>query len=83
MAKVTVTFEDLDEGVSVRIESDPIFPELNAQTFNNLTEAQQMGLTMSRMLTEQLAEMEEHENAGHGCCGGECGVEGEDGKCCH
>lgn len=86
MAKVTITFEDIEEGVSVRIESDPIFPELNAQTFNNLTEAQQMGLRMSRMLSEELAEIEEHENAGKGCCGGEAGVEGEDGcsgHCCH
>ena len=62
MAKVTVTFEDVDEGVSVRIESDPAFPGPAAtdEQKDALTDAQHMGLQMTELLTQKLSEQHEH-----------------------
>lgn len=57
MAKVTVTFEDIEEGVSVRVESNPPFPNPAHPDANSpdLTEAQHMGIHMTQLLTERLA----------------------------
>lgn len=63
MAIVTVTFEDVDEGVKVKIESDPGFP--NTEPSEEMTQAQEMGLRMAAMLTEEL-DGDEHE------CGPNC-----------
>jgi len=57
MAKVTVTFEDIEEGVSVNVESDPPFPgpAASKEEKESLTDAQQMGLRMTHLLTEEHA----------------------------
>lgn len=57
MAKVTVTFEDINEGVSVQVESDPPFPgpAASQEQKDSLTDAQQMGIRMTHLLTEEMA----------------------------
>lgn len=62
MAKITVTFEDVEEGVSVKVESDPPFPGpvASQEELDSLTEAQEMGLRMTQVLTEE-ASLHEHE----------------------
>jgi len=62
MATVTVTFEDVDNGVSVKVISDPPFPgpHATAEEHEALTDAQHMGLRMTELLTERLAEEEGH-----------------------
>lgn len=63
MAKVTVTFEDVEDGVAVKVESDPPFGPPDGLA--DLTEAQQMGIQMTQMLAEQ--------SAGDCCEHGGCG----------
>lgn len=67
MAKVTVTFEDIDEGVSVKVESDPAFPgpAASQEEQDSLTDAQQMGLRMTHLLTEEMASQEGHHHECH------------------
>lgn len=62
MAKVTITFEDIDEGVRVNIESEPGFPgpAASQEVQDSLTDAQQMGLRMTHLLTEEMASQEGH-----------------------
>ena len=62
MAKVTVTFEDIEEGVSVKVESEPAFPGPDApqELQDSLTQAQQMGLRMTQLLTEEVAAQNGH-----------------------
>jgi len=62
MAKVTITFEDIDEGVRVNIESEPGFPgpAASQEEQDSLTDAQQMGLRMTHLLTEEMASQEGH-----------------------
>jgi hypothetical protein len=64
MAKVTVIFEDIDEGVSVKVESEPGFPgpAASPEEKNSLTDAQQMGLRMTHLLTEEMASQEGHDH---------------------
>ena len=64
MATVTVTFQDVDEGVSVRVESDPAFPgpAATVEEQNALTDAQQMGLRMTQLLTEELNQQQHAEH---------------------
>jgi hypothetical protein len=59
MAKVTITFEDMEEGVTVAVESDPPLPENIQEEAENLTDAQQMALSMAMMFDNQM--QEEHE----------------------
>lgn len=61
MAKVTVTFEDIEDGVSVKVVSDPAFPGPDAtpEEQDALTDAQHMGMRMTELLTEQ-ADSEHH-----------------------
>lgn len=63
MAKVTITFEDLEEGVSVKMESDPPFsgPGLG----ENFTQAQHMAVHLTEIMSEEYSE-EEHVH-GPGC----------------
>jgi hypothetical protein len=64
MAKVTVTFEDVEEGISVKVESDPPFPGPAAtqEEQDNLTDAQHMGLRMTHQLTAELHENDEEDS---------------------
>jgi len=75
MAKVTITFEDIDDGVRVKAESEPPFPGPAAQD-QTLTEAQEMGIRMTQMLTEELQRQEQEVNE-HDHCG--CGHDHDDG----
>lgn len=65
MAKVTITFEDHEGGVEVKVGSDPAWPGPAAEN-QSLTEAQMMGLRVVEILN-QLQEAEEDEDEG-GCC---------------
>ena len=56
MAKVTITFEDMEEGVTVAVESDPPLPENIQEEAENLTDAQQMALSMAMMFDNQMQE---------------------------
>lgn len=69
MAKVTVTFEDIDEGVGVKVESDPAFPgpAASQEEQDGLTDAQQMGLRMTHLLTEEMASQEGHHEHDEHC----------------
>jgi hypothetical protein len=51
MAKVIVIFEDVEEGVSVKVTSEPAFPEPSSE---EITEAQQLGIRMTQLLTEEV-----------------------------
>jgi len=66
MAKITVTFEDIEEGVAVKVESEPAFPgpAASQEEQDALTDAQQMGLRMTKMLTEVVASQQglEHDH---------------------
>lgn len=65
MAKVIVTFEDIEDGVSVKMDSDPAFKE--GMGHEELTEAQKMAWALTRLVTET-ASQEEHvhdENCNH------------------
>jgi hypothetical protein len=68
MAKATVFFEDVQEGVSVRVESDPGFPGPDAteEEKNALTDAQKMCLRLTEILTEEMVQDHVHdENCNH------------------
>jgi hypothetical protein len=65
MANVTITFEDAEDGVHVKVESDPQFPEPNSFE-GNLTEAQNMGIAMLHLLQEKMTEETEAETKD--CC---------------
>jgi hypothetical protein len=67
MALVTITFEDDEDGVRVRVESNPAFPgpEATQEQHDALTDAQQMGMRMTMMITEEYAH---HEQAASECC---------------
>jgi hypothetical protein len=81
MAKVTVTYEDLaDGGVSVSVESDPSFPSpekmmewKNGDESVELTDAQQMGIRMTELLTEELYKQQQEEHDHEHDCGHDCG----------
>lgn len=82
MAKVTISFEDLEDGVSLTVQSDPPFPEkVENETFSpdhvsELTDAQQMALHMTMMFDQEMKNDKEHQHAHehHKCCGrGGCG----------
>lgn len=62
MATVTVTFQDVNDGVSVKVVSNPPFPGPDAtpEQQEALTDAQHMGLQMTELLTERLAHDEGH-----------------------
>lgn len=72
MAKVTVTFEDIEGGVNVQVVSDPPFGE-NPTEMNpeNLTDAQQMGIQMTQLLAEA------HAQESSNCCNHGCGCHHE------
>jgi len=84
MAKVTITFEDKNEGVSVEVQSDPPFPEKMEENAMELTDAQQMALSLTMMFDQQMQEenqnpqdSEENQNqqdseetVKNQCCGG-------------
>ena len=59
MAKVTITFEDMEEGVSLLVESDPPLPEEIDEDTSNLTDAQQMALSMAMMFDQQMKSFED------------------------
>ena len=63
MAKIIVTFEDVEEGVSVKIESDPPFPgpDASQEEQDSLTDAQDMGLRMTQLLTEEIQSLHNHD----------------------
>lgn len=68
MAKVTVTFEDIEGqegGVNVRIESEPGFPGPAAED-QMLSSAQMMGLRMTEILAEEM--QDQHGGCGHEGC---------------
>jgi len=69
MAKVTITFEDLDEGVEVKVESDPA---ISMDDKELLTNAQEMAVRMSSIIIEELSHTNEvteiHKNDGEEEC---------------
>jgi len=74
MAKVTITFEDMNEGVSVEVQSDPPFPEKMEENAMELTDAQQMALSMTMMFDQQMNDenptQEQEQPVKNKCCGG-------------
>jgi hypothetical protein len=75
MAKVTITFEDMNEGVSVEVQSDPPFPEKTEENAMQLTDAQQMALSMTMMFDQEMQEenqntQDSEETVKNKCCGG-------------
>lgn len=46
MAKVMITFEDVDDGVSVKLTADPKLPSER----NDLTDAQDLAIRMTELL---------------------------------
>jgi len=76
MAKVTITFEDMEEGVSLLVESEPPLPEEIDEDTSNLTDAQQMALSMAMMFDQQMKSFEDEiseEKQSKGCCAKETG----------
>jgi hypothetical protein len=73
MAKVTITFMDMEDGVSLVVESEPPFPEKDEKAEVGLTDAQQMALSMTMMFDQQMqdAEQEQTKSCSHnnGCEG--------------
>lgn len=68
MAKVTLTFEDMEDGVSLVVASDPSLPEKISDDGAELTDAQKMAISMAVMFDAQMNETEEnhdHSNSGH------------------
>lgn len=80
MAKVTITFQDMEDGVSLQVESDPPFPEKVNESVEELSDAQQMALSMTMMFDQQMQGTEEehhqHQCTGGGGCGGKHKKEG-------
>lgn len=67
MAKVTITFEDLENGgTNVKIISDLPFagPAATSEEHDAMTDAQQMGIRITELLTEELMQHEAVFNAG-------------------
>ena len=56
MAKVTLVFEDIDDGVSLTVESDPSLPENISDEGNELTDAQKMAISMAMIFDQQMKE---------------------------
>lgn len=61
MAKVTMTFEDMEEGVVLSIDSDPSLPENLNEDTDGLTDAQKMALSMTMMFDKMMNEDDEQE----------------------
>jgi hypothetical protein len=61
MAKVTMTFEDMEEGVVLSIDSDPSLPENLNEDTEGLTDAQKMALSMAMMFDKMMNEDDEPE----------------------
>lgn len=79
MAKVTITFQDMEDGVSLVVESDPPFPEKQGDSMEGLSDAQQMALSMTMMFDQQMQDAEQEQNS---CtrtdsCGGKHKKEGK------
>ena len=62
MAKIVVTFEDVEDAVSVKIESELDLGNLSKEEQDNLTEAQQMGLRMTHILQKEYESMHEDDH---------------------
>ena len=69
MAKVTITFQDMEDGVSLQVESDPPFPEKMNENAAELTDAQQMALSMTMMFDQQMQDSEDHHHHKSSCGG--------------
>lgn len=68
MAKVTITFEDLENGgTNVKIISDPPFagPAATPEEHEAMTDAQQMGIRMTELLTQEFVKHEAAFNSEH------------------
>jgi hypothetical protein len=71
MAKVTITIEDIADGVSIKMDSDPPFPGPDAapEQTANFTDAMHWALAVGEWLAQQsMRENEEHvhdENCSH------------------
>ena len=61
MAKVTMTFEDMEEGVVLSIDSDPSLPKDLSEDTDGLTDAQKMALSMTMMFDKMFNEDDEPE----------------------
>jgi hypothetical protein len=77
LAKVTIVLNDVADGVSVKLESDPVVTDWDKlDETETTTDAQRMAVSMLRLFehAHNQAEREAHEHE-HGCCHGkgECG----------
>lgn len=59
MAKITVTFEDFDDGVHVNVHSDTSNVEELFETDKELTDAEAMCLLMTNLLANKMKELDE------------------------
>lgn len=78
MAKVTITFEDIDEGVRVNVESEPGFPGPANQEEAEFTDAQQMGLRMVDLLNDEVASQNHDHDHDEHCTHEHCHGHGHD-----
>ena len=72
MAKVTMVFEDCEEGVSLNIESDPPLPhrkKLSNQD-SDLTDAQHMALSVAQMMNQKHGDEKECSEDDRSCSHG-------------
>jgi hypothetical protein len=66
MAEFTVTFKDVEEGVSIEVNSDVKLPdEITEEFIETLSDAEKLGLRMTELIQQ--------EYFGHNdCCSGQC-----------
>lgn len=66
MAKITITFEDVEDGVSVKMESDPVFSNVpNPENLEGFTQAQQMAIGLTEMMAERYYELDHEGDCDH------------------
>lgn len=66
MAKVTITFEDIDEGVAVKMESEPPFSGPGVRE-PQMTQAQHMAIHLTEIMSEEYNDNSEEHVHGPGC----------------
>jgi hypothetical protein len=68
MAKVTIILEDVEQGVSIKMDSDPPFPGPNPtpEQIESFTDAMHWGIEIGNWLAQQSIREHEHdENCSH------------------
>lgn len=68
MAKITVTFEDFDDGVHVNVHSDRnVVAEDLFNSEKELTDAEYMCILMTKLLSDKMNEMNAEQSKECGC----------------